>query len=124
MSPGTREERFASLRDGLRPLFTEPVRRVVLIRSDGMELAAGPPAHWVVTLVDGSEVDVWADAVTGLTEKTAHQEHIVFGVLLDVDVALQGQFEVTATSPARSRRVEVAVARFPRGCVQDVVTVG
>jgi hypothetical protein len=27
MSPGTRKERFASLRDGPRPLFTEPVRR-------------------------------------------------------------------------------------------------
>jgi hypothetical protein len=88
-----------------------------------MELAAGPPAHWVVTLADGSQVDVWADAVTGLTEKTAYQEHIVFGVLMDMDVDLQDEFEVTARSPARSRRVDVAVARFPRECVRDVVTV-
>jgi hypothetical protein len=29
MSPGTRQERFASLRDGLRPHLTEPVRRLV-----------------------------------------------------------------------------------------------
>ena len=29
-----------------------------------MELAAGPPAHWIVTMADGSEVDIWADAVT------------------------------------------------------------
>jgi hypothetical protein len=88
-----------------------------------MELAAGPPSHWIVTLVDGSQVDVWADAVTGLTAKTAHLEHIVFGVLMDIDVDLQDQFEVTARAPARSRRVEVAVARFPRGLVQDVETV-
>jgi len=88
-----------------------------------MELAAGPPAHWIVTLADGSQVDVWADAVTGLTEETADQEYIVFGVLMDIDADLQDQFEVTACAPARSRRVEVAVARFPRSCVQDVETV-
>lgn len=88
-----------------------------------MELVAGPPSHWIVTLVGGSRVDVWADAVTGLTEKTAHHEHVVFGVLMDIDADLQDQFEVTARAPARSRRVEVAVARFPRSCVQDVETV-
>lgn len=88
-----------------------------------MELAAGPPAHWIVTLAGGARVDVWADAVTGLSEKTAHHEHVVFGVLLDVNPDLQDQFEVTARAPARSRRVEVAVARFPRSCVQDVGTV-
>jgi hypothetical protein len=50
-----------------------------------MELVGGPPAHSTVTLVGGSQVDVWADAVTRLTEKTAHHEHIVFGVLMDID---------------------------------------
>ena len=89
-----------------------------------MELVAGPPSRWIVTLADGSRVDVWADTVTGLTEKTAHHEHVVFGVLMDIDVDLQDRFEVTARTPARSRRVEVAVARFPRSCVQDVETVG
>jgi hypothetical protein len=88
-----------------------------------MELVAGPPSHWIVTLAGGCQVDVWADAVTGLTEKTADHEHVVFGVLMDIDVDLQDQFEVTARAPARSRRVEVAVARFPRGCVQGVETV-
>ena len=88
-----------------------------------MELAAGPPAHWIVTLVGGPRVDVWADAVTGLTEKTAHHEHVVFEVLMDVDVDLQDQFEITARTPTGSRRVGVAVARFPRSCVQDVETV-
>ena len=88
-----------------------------------MELAAGPPAHWIVMLAGGSQVDVWADAVAGLSEKTSHHEHIVFTVLMDIDVDLQDQFEVTARAPARSRRAEVAVARFPRSCVHDVVTV-
>jgi hypothetical protein len=88
-----------------------------------MELAAGPPSHWVVTLAGGPQVDVWADTVTGLTEKTAHHEHIVFGILMDVDLDLQSQFEVTARGLVPGRRVEVAVARFPRSCVQDVVTV-
>jgi hypothetical protein len=86
-----------------------------------MELA-GPPAHWVVTLTDGSEVDIWADAVTGLTEKTAHLEHITFGKLMDIDIGLQDQFEVTASGTAPGPRVEVAIARFPRICVRDVVT--
>jgi hypothetical protein len=88
-----------------------------------MELVAGPLSHWIVTLAGGWQVDVWADAVTGLTEKTAHYEHVVFGVLMDIDADLQDQFEVTARAPARSRRVEVAVARFPRGCVLDVESV-
>ena len=79
-----------------------------------MELVAGPPSHWIVTLVGGAQVDVWADAVTGLSDKTAHNEHFVFGILMDIDADLRDQFEVTARAPARSHRVEVAVARFPR----------
>jgi hypothetical protein len=89
-----------------------------------MELVAGPPSHWIVTLVGGAQVDVWADAVSGLTEKTADHEHIVFGVLMDIDADLQDGFEVTARGLVPGPRVEVAVARFPRSCVQDVVTVG
>jgi hypothetical protein len=88
-----------------------------------MELVAGSPSHWIVTLAGGSRVDVWADAVTGLTEKTAHHEHVVFGVLMDIDVDLQDQFEVTARGLVPGRRVEVAVARFPRSCLQDVETI-
>ena len=88
-----------------------------------MELVAGPPSRWIVTLVGGSQVEVWADAVTGLNEATAHHEHVVFEVLMDIDVDLQDQFEVTARTPTRSRRVGVAVARFPRSCVHGVETV-
>jgi len=89
-----------------------------------VELAAGPPSHWLVTLTDGHQVSVWADAVTGRTEKTAHLAHMTFGVLVDIDPGRQDEFEVTARAPARSRRVEVAVARFPREWVESVMTVG
>jgi hypothetical protein len=82
-----------------------------------------PPTHWVVTLADGGEVHVWADAVTGISEKTAHDEDIVFGVLMDIDVDRQGEFEVTARGVRPSRRVEVAVARFPRPSVREVRSV-
>jgi hypothetical protein len=98
-------------------------RRGLPLGSLFKELAAGPPTHWIVTLASGAQVDMWADSVSGLTEKTAHDEHVVFHVLMDIDVALQDQFEVTATAPADNRRVLVAVARFPRGCVQDVESV-
>ena len=87
-----------------------------------MELVAGPPSRWIVTLVGGSQVEVWADSVTGLTEKTAHHEHVEFGVLMDIDADLQDQFEITARGRAGGSRVVVAVARFPRSCVLDVVT--
>jgi len=39
------------------------------LRFGFMELAAGPPSHWIVTLAGGFQVYVWADAVTGLAEK-------------------------------------------------------
>lgn len=73
-----------------------------------MKLVAGPRSHWIVTLVGGFQVDVWADAVTGLTEKTAQDEHIVFGALMDIDADLQGQLQVTVRGPrARCESVRV-----------------
>jgi hypothetical protein len=44
-------------------------------------------------------------------------------VLMDIDADPQDGFEVTGRGLAPGRRVEVAVARFPRSCVQDVVAV-
>ena len=41
---------------------------------------------------------------------------------LDIDLCLQDQFEVTAHGIKPSPRVEVAVTRFPRDCVRNVVT--
>jgi hypothetical protein len=88
-----------------------------------MELAAGPPAHWVVTLADSGVVHVWADAMTGLSEKTIHHEEIVFSVLMEIDVDRQSEFEVAARGRPPGRRVEAVVARFPRHSVRDVRSV-
>jgi hypothetical protein len=91
-----------------------------LLGSGKMELVGLPPAHWVVTLVDGAEVDIWADGVEGLDDTTAGPEHIVFSVLMDVDVFLQTEFERTGRTKPPGRRVVVAVARFPRSTVKEV----
>jgi hypothetical protein len=76
-----------------------------------------------VTLVDGSVVEVWADSVSGISEKTADDSHIVFGVLLEIEPDEQDHFEVIARTPASRRRVEVAVARFLRESVRNVQTI-
>lgn len=85
-----------------------------------MELAAGALSHWVVTLMDGSEVDVWADGVSGISERTCGDPHIVFVVLTNIDTEDQDRSDVTARTSGSPCRVEVAVARFPRVCVRDV----
>jgi hypothetical protein len=84
-----------------------------------MELVAGPPSRWCVVLNDGSTVDVWAYAATGLSGPDDDRDY-VFGVLMDVDVDMQGSFEVTAKTPSNPRRVQVTVARFPRESVREV----
>jgi hypothetical protein len=78
-----------------------------------------PPARWVVTLNDGSEVEVWSHSVEGLSGPEDDRDY-VFGVLMDIEPELQEEFEVTARTPANPRRVEVAVARFPRVSVQVI----
>ena len=40
-----------------------------------MELTAGPPTHWIVTLADGGEVHVWADGVTGISDKASYEHY-------------------------------------------------
>lgn len=75
-----------------------------------------------MTLQDGSVVELWADAVAGLSGPEDQQDY-EFGCLMDIDSALQDQFEVTARTPASRSRVEVLVARFPRAAVVDNVSV-
>lgn len=87
----------------------------------GLELAAGPPSRWLVELHDGSTVEVWADSVTGLHGSDDDRDY-VFGVLMDVDADQQPFFEVTARTPSNPRRVEVAVARFPRRAVVSILS--
>jgi hypothetical protein len=85
-----------------------------------MELAAGPPTHWVVTIVGGEDIDIWADSVEGLSEKTVHLNHITFNVLMDIDLETQEHFRGDRADGPSGRRVSVATARFPRGIVQDI----
>ena len=87
-----------------------------------VEFVAGPPSHWKVLLVDGSAVDVWADAMTGLSGLEDERDY-EFSCLMDIEPELQEQFEITARTPSNPRRVEVQVARFPRAAVTDIWSV-
>jgi hypothetical protein len=77
------------------------------------------PQHWLVTLADGSAVDVWADSAEGLSGPEDRRDYL-FGNLMDIAPADQHAFDVTATTPANLDRVVVAVARFPRTSVLRV----
>jgi hypothetical protein len=48
-----------------------------------MNLAAGLPSHWLVTLTDGRVVDVWADSVEGLAGPDDRRDY-QFGNLMDI----------------------------------------
>lgn len=104
-----------------RQAHCEPIAAVAFRTM--MELAAGPPTHWIITLTDGAEAHVWADAATGLSDKTLGDEEIVFGVLMDIDVHRQSEFEITARGVKPGPTVQVAVARFPRPSVGGVRSV-
>jgi hypothetical protein len=84
-----------------------------------VQLAAGAPGRWLVTLTDGSVVVVWADSAQGLSGPDDERDY-VFGTLMDIDDADEDGFEILARTPSNPRRVEVAVARFPRSAVQSV----
>lgn len=84
-----------------------------------MNLAAGPPQHWLVTLADGAVVDVWADAVEGLSGPEDRRDY-AFSNLMDIAPADQCAFDIRATTPANPSRVIVTVARFPRSSVRHV----
>jgi hypothetical protein len=84
-----------------------------------MNLAAGPPQHWLVTLADGAVVDVWADSAEGLSGP-GDQRDYVFGNLMDIAPGDQLSFDITKVTPAHPSRVIVTVARFPRSSVRHV----
>ena len=48
-----------------------------------MNLAAGPPSQWLVTLHDGSVIEVWADSVEGLAGPEDQRDYL-FGNLMDI----------------------------------------
>ncbi|HET9975201.1 MAG TPA: hypothetical protein VFQ68_43705 [Streptosporangiaceae bacterium] len=84
-----------------------------------MELAAGPPQHWLVTMADGAVVDVWADSAEGLSGPEDRRDYL-FSNLMDIAPAGQCAFDITSTTPASPSRVLVTVARFPRSsCIMS-----
>lgn len=81
-----------------------------------VNLAAGSPGHWLVTLADGLVVDVWADLVEGLAGPDDQRDYR-FCNLMDVPPDMQEEFEVVGRTPTNPRSVIVTVARFPRTSV-------
>jgi hypothetical protein len=84
-----------------------------------VKLAAGAPSHWLVTLTDGSTVDVWADSVQGLSGPEDQRDYHFLN-LMDIAPDEQGSFEIVGRAPAVPTRVLVTVARFPRRSVMQV----
>jgi hypothetical protein len=80
----------------------------------------GIPNQWIVTLNDGSQVEIWAGSLTGSSEPGDDRDYTFSVVVDDVEPEAQADFEVTARTPNDPRRVVVAVARFPRNSVQDI----
>ena len=60
-----------------------------------MNLAAGFPSQWLVTLHDGSVIEVWADSVEGLAGPEDQRDYL-FGNLMDIRPEDQKGFDVTA----------------------------
>ena len=81
-----------------------------------MNLAAGFPSQWLVTLHDGSVIEVWADSVEGLAGPEDQRDYL-FGNLMDIRPEDQKGFDVTARTLTNPSRVVVTVARFPRASV-------
>jgi hypothetical protein len=86
---------------------------------DRMNLAAGPPSHWLITLMDGLIVDVWADSAEGLAGPEDQRDYR-FCNLMDVSPDVQEDLDVVGRAPSNPSRVIVTVARFPRGSVARV----
>jgi hypothetical protein len=82
-----------------------------------ISLATGSPSRWVVTLSNGAAIDVWAD---GYREDT---DTYLFEVLADVDGTLDDAVLILSTSATDSRRLALAVARFPKSAVAEIRTV-
>jgi hypothetical protein len=70
----------------------------------------------MVTLVNGSVVEVWADGYSEV------EGTLVFSILVDATPDEQQVLEVTGPSPSRPERVIITVARFPMVTVQGPPT--
>ena len=84
-----------------------------------MNLVTGPPSQWLVTLLDGSVIEVWADSVEGLAGPEDQRDYL-FGNLMDIRPEDQRGFDVTARAPTNPSRVVVTETRFPRASVARI----
>lgn len=78
-----------------------------------VELAAGAPSHWKVLFVDGSIVDVWADAVTGLSGPEDKRDY-EFGCLMIMEPELQSN-----SRSSRGRQAIPVVSRYKSPASQE-----
>ena len=74
-----------------------------------VELAAGTPHMWLVTLNSGAEVELWADSHT--TEPV--DGHWVFEVLADATPQEQRSVRIGGETTPPSNRCLLVVARIP-----------
>jgi len=85
-----------------------------------MRLVCEPePELWLVTLADGSLVQVWADSVEGLAGPEDQRDYR-FCCLMDVARENQSSFDVVGETAPPSERVIVIVAKFPRDAVTSI----
>jgi hypothetical protein len=67
-----------------------------------MNLAAGPPSHWIVTLTDGHAADIWTHSVEGLAGPEDQRDYR-FCNLMDVPPDEQHEFEVVGPSRTKTK---------------------
>jgi hypothetical protein len=80
-----------------------------------MEYAAGPPSQWLVTLKDGSIIEVWADSYC------EQQGRYLFESLVAASPDEQRQVRVTATGRDPAGKVLILIAQIPAAVVSSVV---
>jgi len=71
-------------------------------------------SHWEITLLEGSNIEVWADGYQEIDGK------YVFGVLADVDEHAQADLLITGRTPTNPKRVIVGLSRFPVEAVRQI----
>lgn len=79
-----------------------------------MEYAAGPPSRWVLTLKDGSTIEVWADSYC------EEQDQFRFESLVEATHEEQRHVKVTATGRELTSKVLILIARIPAALVSSI----
>lgn len=96
-----------------------PFLLALTVGDDGGMRLVNTPEHWVVELLDGSSVDVWADAAEGLAGAADRRDYR-FCNLMDVSVGDQEWFDIQGRAASNPERVLVTVTLFSRGAVRAV----